>query len=164
MISIPNLRKTAHLKVLENEGQYWVDHCGDEELMEYHGYSSKIEGPKFNRVGFYLMTSRSSGLIDCWEEYRLSDGTFVSLRTPTMAKTFRFRLDIMRDDLPNEKMRTLLKRVQDQGFRLPKEVRYRIYLGETRDELRESGRSAALYAHRFHKRYLTEEVTNEQLE
>lgn len=151
-MDIQKLRKHCHIKVLENEGQQWLDR-GFESPEEYYGPNAKIEGARFNRVGFYLMTSRNgSGLIDCWEEFRLKDGSFVSVRVPGLEETFKFRLDMLRDDLPNAEIRKLLRRVEEQGYRLPKDLRRRMRLADTRDAIRETGRNAALYANRFYKR------------
>lgn len=99
------------------------------------------------------MTSRNgTGLIDCWEETRNQEGVIVSIRKPSMIDTFKFRLDMLRDDLPNAEIRKLLRRVEEQGYRLPKDLRRRMRLADTRDAIRETGRNAALYANRFYKR------------
>lgn len=154
------LRKTCRLKVLENENTDWLSRRY-ETLEEYYGPDSKVEPARFNREGFYLMTGRS-GFVDCWEETRNSDGTIVSIRKPSMIETFKFRLSMLRDDLPNAEIRKLLRRVEGQGYRLPRELRHRMYLADTRDRIRESARNAALYANRFYKRLkkAKEEKTN----
>lgn len=151
-MDLQKLRKHCHLKVLENENTHWLSRCY-ETLEEYYGTDSKVEAARFNREGFYLMTSRSgTGLIDCWEETRNQEGIIVSIRKPSMIDTFKFRLDMLRDDLPNAEIRKLLRRVEAQGYRLPKDLRHRMRLADTRDQLRETGRNAALYANRFYKR------------
>lgn len=160
-MDLQKLRKHCHLKVLQNENTYWLSRPY-ETLEEYYGPDSKVEAARFNREGFYLMTSRNgTGLIDCWEEIRNRDGIIVSIRKPSMIDTFKFRLDMLRDDLPNAEIRKLLRRVEQQGYRLPKDLRHRMRLADTRDHLRETGRNAALYANRFYKRLKKAKLENE---
>lgn len=146
------LPKTVHLKVLENEYQDYVDR-GLDEISDIHGDCS-LSAARFNRVGFYLM--HGSTVTDCWEEYRREDGSFVAVRSKRMEESFRFKLSLLRDDLPNKETRKLLQKVVDQGYRLPRKLLKDLRLAETRDSIREVYVNASKYAMRFHKKLKAE--------
>lgn len=106
------------VQVLRNKYQSFFLRMGPEKTHMIHGPHAL--GPAvFNRVGWYKTPD------DCWEEYRCSDGSFVSLRTVPPAglrKQFESAMDDLSDDVLSRTEAAFLNKLRARGVKVGKHI------------------------------------------
>lgn len=99
------------VKVLQNEYQSSLDWFFDSSIDHIHG-THTLSPAVFNRVGWYKEGK------DCWLEYHLKDGSFVSVRTESLAHTFDHDMDSYSDDIVGKTDADILRGMQRRGIDL----------------------------------------------